>query len=328
MGEDVTRAVTRRALLAGAGGAVGAAAVGAVSAGPAAAEAPPLGPGDPIAGRGARARALGLPPLAATPGLHHRLWGQYDVQPNYSALGKAVSPYGAFCTEADGNLVVGLGLEADLQLTEVAFAVNNSSGASVDGILEYNSFDGSALGVNLATVPVASGGATTLQFGTAALSHRTSAQDNYDAALYTRASGSVRIWSVRLSYIPNGYGFTPIPPKRVYDSRAGDPPPGVTKGQLSNGTRVIDMLNGLSLPVAPRGVLVSLGVVNTSFSGFLALYENGTAWPGTSSINWFVPDEVVATTAYTDVDATGKALAKVPANASTDFFVDVVGYYA
>ena len=105
---------------------------------------------------------------------------------------------------------------------------------------------------------------------------------------------------------------------------------GVTKGPLSNGTRVINLLDGVSLLTAakPKGLLVNLAVVNTSASGFLSLYENGQPDPQTSSINWFTANEIVANTTYTAVDATGRAIAKVPANASTDFFIDVVGYYA
>ena len=134
----------------------------------------------------------------------------------------------------------------------------------------------------------------------------------------------------RLGYIPFGFGYTPIAPKRVYDSRAGNPPLGVTKGPLSNGTRVINLLNGVTLPagVKPKGLLVNLAVVNTSASGFLSLYENGQPDPQTSSINWFTANEIVANTTYSAVDATGSAIAKVPANASTDFFIDVVGFYA
>ena len=331
MADNGADGLTRRALLAGAGGATAALAAGAVTAGPAGATeapVPALGPGDPVAGRGARARSAGLPPLAVTPGLHHRVWGQYDVQPNYSFLGKVVSATGAFCTAADGFLVVGLGLEADLVLTEVTFAADNSSGAAANGILEYNSLDGTQLGVNIATVPVASGPADTIAFGTAAISHRTTSTSFYDASLFTKADGSVRIWGMRLSYVPNGYGLTPITPTRVYDSRPGNPPLGVQKGPLAGGTRDLDLLAGLSLPVVPRGLLVSVGVVSTSPSGFLSLFEAGTTWPGTSSVNWFVSGETAATAAYTDVDATGTATALVPANSSTDFFIDVVGYYA
>ncbi|MFN8038415.1 MAG: hypothetical protein U0Q07_04300 [Acidimicrobiales bacterium] len=334
MADDGAGGLTRRALLAAAGGATAVAATGALTAGPAGAATipgapvPPLGPGDPVAGRGARARSAGLPPLAATPGLHHRMWGQYDVQPNYSFLGKVVSPTGAFCSASDGFLIAGLGLESDIVLTEVTFAADNSSGAAANGILEYNSFDGSQLGVALATVPIASGAADTIAFGTAAVDHRTSASNFYDASLFTKADGSVRIWGIRLSYVPNGYGLTPITPTRVYDSRPGNPPLGVQKGPLAGGTRDIDLLAGLSLPVVPRGVLVSVGVVSTSPSGFLSLFEAGTSWPGTSSVNWFVRHETAATTAYTDVDASGTATALVPSSSSTDFFIDVVGYYA
>ncbi len=205
--------------------------------------------------------------------------------------------------------------------------MSNSSGSSVDLVLESFPIAGGG-GGPIATVSTPTGAANTVQVFSSALSSTINSNNTYDLAIFTLAAGTVRVYSARLGYIPNGYGFTPVTPTRVYDSRAGNPPLGVTKGQLSNGTRVISMLNGVSVPVQPKGVLTNLTVVNTSASGFISLYKNGTSWPGTSSINWFTANEVVANTAYTDVDGAGNAIAKVPANSSTDFFIDVVGYYA
>ena len=152
---------------------------------------------------------------------------------------------------------------------------------------------------------------------------------SYIATLYTYATGTFRIRSLRVAFQPSALAFVATTPTRVYDSRAGNPPLSVTKGPLSNGTRVIDLMTGIVPGVMPypRGVLVNLTVVNTSASGFLALYANGTSFPGTSSINWFAPGEIVANTTYAAVDTAGQAVALVPANAATDFFIDRIGLY-
>ena len=119
-------------------------------------------------------------------------------------------------------------------------------------------------------------------------------------------------------------------PVRIYDSRPGNPPEVGSKSPMANGAiRTIDTkANGSGVPAGATAVLANVTVVNTSASGFLAAFRAGTSTPKASTINWFTANEIVANTAYTDVDPVGQAIAKVPANASTDFFVDVVGYYA
>src|SRR5690606_5733666 len=150
----------------------------------------------------------------------------------------------------------------------------------------------------IGTAVLASG--TGLRPTSATLSHTVDRVTNaYDAGMYTYTDASVRIWSVRIGYVPAEQGFQAITPRRVYDSRAGNPPLDVAKGQLANGTRTINCLKGMMVVGSPlRGVLANVTVVNSSASGFLALYRNGIAFPGTSSLNWFVANEIVANTIY------------------------------
>jgi hypothetical protein len=122
-------------------------------------------------------------------------------------------------------------------------------------------------------------------------------------------------------------------PKRVYDSRPGEQPLNSTKGPISGGasgaTRVVDMTNNTSgVPTTARAALVTLTIVNTSASGgFLALFRNGAPTPTSSSINWFAANQVIATTTVTALDLTAKAAVFCPPNSSTNFFVDVIGFY-
>ncbi|MEZ5143181.1 MAG: hypothetical protein R2726_11785 [Acidimicrobiales bacterium] len=120
-------------------------------------------------------------------------------------------------------------------------------------------------------------------------------------------------------------------PTRIYDSRPGNPPDTVVKGPLANGTsRVVSVNVAAAGPLVPAGttaVLVNAGVVGTSTTGFLALYKNGIAYPGTSNVNWFLTGSIVANLAVVAVDAAARFLAYVSAGSSTDFFVDLVAYW-
>ena len=269
----------------------------------------------------------GLPPLGLVPGVHYRCWGPFDMLPDDWTNGRNLNQ-GAYTPSLGGTLRLDLDLEAGITVVEAAFSATNSTGATVTGRLERASIAGGAA-VQVAAVDFPTTTPNTVDVRGASVANVVVAEaDTWVARLPT--SGNAQWIGFRLGYIPFGFGYTPITPKRVYDSRAGNPPLGVTKGPLSNGTRVINLLNGVTLPagVKPVGLLVNLAVVNTSASGFLSLYKNGIADPGTSSINWFRANEIVANTTFTGVDSTGNAIAKVPANSSTDFFIDVVGYYA
>ncbi|MCU0267205.1 MAG: hypothetical protein MUF83_01025 [Acidimicrobiales bacterium] len=119
-------------------------------------------------------------------------------------------------------------------------------------------------------------------------------------------------------------------PKRVYDSRPGFEPVGVgTKAPLVPGwAREIDLkANGSGVPTKAVGVLVSVVATNTTGGGggFLAIYRNGVAWPGTSNLNWSGPDQSVAVTTVTGVDPV--SWCALYASETTDVVVDVLGYY-
>ncbi len=323
--EPTEPTVSRRAVLAGAGTMAGAIAV-ATTTRPAGATPPPLAPTDPALTQAALAAQAGFPPLAVVPGVRYRTWSYHDATPTNWSYGRVITSTGAH-TSTPASMRIGLGLEAGIAVTEIAFAAQNSSGASAIGSVDRHPLvGGSPTQLGSVTIP---SGLSNVQVVSSAIANKVIGEaESVSAGLVT--SSSVRFFGFRLGYIPFGFGYVPIAPKRVYDSRAGNPPLGVTKGQLTNNSRVINLLNGVTLPagVTPVGLLVNLAVVNTSASGFLSLYQNGIPDPGTSSINWFTANEIVANTTYTGIDTSGNAIAKVPANASTDFFIDVVGYYA
>lgn len=121
--------------------------------------------------------------------------------------------------------------------------------------------------------------------------------------------------------------FVPLDlPKRIYDSRPGLDPAGVTKGKIGNGQeRVIDAKLGGAVPPGASAVQVNLTVTETNDAGYLSLFRNGSSWPGTSSINWAQPGTTVANGTTVAVD--GAAKFKVRCAGETHVVIDVLGYY-
>ena len=126
-----------------------------------------------------------------------------------------------------------------------------------------------------------------------------------------------------------------VAPQRIYDSRDGQQPLDVDKGVLENEAEpVIDASYGGAVPAAANGATPTAALVNltitdtTSDGGFLALFENGTTWQGSSSINW---DAVGTATANTTVslalDADGTFKVRASPGGGTDFVIDVLGYW-
>jgi hypothetical protein len=122
-------------------------------------------------------------------------------------------------------------------------------------------------------------------------------------------------------------------PARIYDSRVGEQPLDVAKGKLSNSAeRVIDAFHDIDVESAtgraPTAALVNLTVTGTtSTGGYLALFPNGQAWPGTSSINWDAVGRAVANTTVVGLDASGRFRVRAAPGGGTDFVIDTLGYW-
>jgi hypothetical protein len=114
-------------------------------------------------------------------------------------------------------------------------------------------------------------------------------------------------------------------PKRVYDSRPGEPPAIDPKSPLApNVVRSIDPAgNSSGVPSSARGVLVTLTIADPTAGGFATAWPSGP-WPGTSNIN-FNAGQNIATTTVVGLGPDAKFL--VLANVATHVLVDIVGYY-
>ena len=119
--------------------------------------------------------------------------------------------------------------------------------------------------------------------------------------------------------------FHAIAPRRVYDSRStGKLTPGedrsVSVANATDGT--LDVV-----PVMATAVALTVTVTETEGTGgFVAVRPSGTAYNGTSSINWFGPNQNLATTVISGLDADRQVTLRAGTQ-YTHIVVDVTGYY-
>ena len=141
-------------------------------------------------------------------------------------------------------------------------------------------------------------------------------------------SATNRARSATIRYLPPAAGIRLLAtPVRVYDSRPGNPPAVNPKTPLAGGAaRAVDCTYGGAVPAGARAVLAGITLVTRSAGGFVALYRNGIAWPGTSSVNWSAAGDVIGGTQIIALDASGAFAAYCAPGASTDLLVDVQGY--
>ena len=122
----------------------------------------------------------------------------------------------------------------------------------------------------------------------------------------------------------NGLLLSQLSPQaRKLDTRN----PGPLTGKIITGqTKTLALTP--ELIVGAKSALVNLTVTNTEGSGFLGLFPSRTPWPGTSSINWSGPNQVVANSATVAVSPEGSIDIFCGGGGRTHVVVDLVGYYS
>jgi hypothetical protein len=119
--------------------------------------------------------------------------------------------------------------------------------------------------------------------------------------------------------------FIPLNPSvRAYDSRTSSGGP----GPLNAGATATVSLNVTGgVPKGASAALVNLTIVDTQGAGgYLTLYAANASNPGTSNINWSSPGTILANNATVAVDPNA-AINVYAGNQSTDFIIDILGYY-
>jgi hypothetical protein len=121
---------------------------------------------------------------------------------------------------------------------------------------------------NQVIVPVGDGGA--IELYTLSAAHLLA-----DVAGYVTADGADRT-STGL--------FVPLPPARVFDTRAGEPGGG-PKGLLAGGATITPAIAGVAgVPDSAGGVVLNVTMIGTA-PGFATLWPAGDDRPGTSTVN-------------------------------------------
>ncbi len=150
----------------------------------------------------------------------------------------------------------------------------------------------------------------------------------------TDDSGSQR-W--RRLAAPNSAGaFSAITPARVYDSRWSGVA-GVTTGVLNTGElREISVADGRgptgsvttanAVPEGARAIAYNLTITGTAGGGFLAVSPGGTS-TSASSINWAATGIDLANAAIVGTSSTRTIRVAAGGPGSTNFIVDVTGYW-
>jgi phosphodiesterase/alkaline phosphatase D-like protein len=122
-----------------------------------------------------------------------------------------------------------------------------------------------------------------------------------------------------------GYYFT-VTPCRVIDTRQPAGPrggPSLAAGQQ----RLVTVAGVCGIPSTARAVVVNVTAVVPTAAGFLNLYPAGSFMPGTSVLN-YAAGQIRANNAVVELGAGGAvAVASGQPSGTTDFLIDVGGYF-
>jgi len=149
------------------------------------------------------------------------------------------------------------------------------------------------------------------------------------------AAGSPGSWRRITAPEPSGGGFHPLPPTRVYDSRAENGGAGPLVAPVSRNVSVADgrdlKTGAVTVPgLVPAGavaVTCNVTVVNTQPpGGFLTLNPGGLTSASAATINWFGAAQILNNGVTVAVDG-NRLLTVVAGGSGTDFVIDVTGYF-
>lgn len=315
--------LSRRGFLglgAAAGAAAGVAAIGATGA----LAAAPVSTGSPGQARGAARPRTAISPLTPLPGnavlttVGLSDWAVYSgASLNFVPPDGVYALGGAPYIEAPVNIPAG----STIILVDV-YTVFGTTASSVD----YEIFtDNIVFGtVNPIAFATASGSSTYLQTVLFLGSRFVGPFEHVLLqAIGTSVNGAAA--GAVVAYIPPAPNFHAITPSRAYDSR-------LTGGPILSGAqRTISVATTTGgAPLVPSGassVTYNLTVADTVGTGFLGLFPTGTAWAGNSSVNWFTTNELDANGGVVALGGDRQINVICGGGGSTDFIVDVTGYF-
>ena len=117
--------------------------------------------------------------------------------------------------------------------------------------------------------------------------------------------------------------FTPITPKRAYDSRE----PGAGGPIACTQSRTTSVAIGGDVPVGSKAVAFNLTLDQTVNAGYLTVTPGGTTLlPLASTINWYRNNQVIANGAAVNISA-DRTVTTFAGCGSTQYIIDVAGYF-
>lgn len=207
----------------------------------------------------------------------------------------------------------------------------------------------SALGVALEASGGTIGTMTTgtysaLLLGATAFAPTAASSHAYEAGEMTRGPGGVLWYCVesgtpgkwRTLSAPTGAGsFYAVTPARAYDSRLSTYP---QNGVLGSGqNRTISVANRYDVngtlvtsnfvPTGATAVFANVTVVDTVGAGYLAVNPGGTTAVAASTINWSASGQVLANGISLTLNASREITVVNGSGGSTQFIIDITGYW-
>jgi hypothetical protein len=144
------------------------------------------------------------------------------------------------------------------------------------------------------------------------------------------ATPTNQLCAMRVAYeVPSQGTYTPITPCRVIDTRGISPPtPPYGAPSLTGGVaRDFQVTGSCSVPAGAIAVSGNVSVTNTGGPGYVAIWTQGTAWPGNATVNYSAAAQTVGNSALIPLSATGKITAQAFNTGTTDLIIDVTGWY-
>jgi hypothetical protein len=149
----------------------------------------------------------------------------------------------------------------------------------------------------------------------------------------TDALGQVATATVSIAVVTPG-PYSPLPPARICDTRAGNPsglsgPAAQCNGNgngltiPSGGSRTINVGGSFGVPAGATAVVLNVTVVNPAAAGYVTAYPAGAVVPFASNID-YVQGQVVPNLVEVGVGSAGQV--SFFASTRTDLVVDVEGY--
>ena len=255
----------------------------------------------------------------------------YDFQPEAPQDGRFVTSLGTIADVKQANVEALVRLPAGAVPTNVEWTVFNSAGLTTVVVYQVTWPNILLTSAGFTQVDASNAGLQTVQ---TPLDTKPADPNHYLLRMPTLRDGTRAVYTAELFYNeldPPAAApvatqtFVPIAPGRVYDSR-------VTGGKVHDGEeRVVSLAHVLNstTEVVPSGAIaaaLTATVTETEGAGYIAVFPADATWGGTSSLNWFGPDQNLATAVISKLDADRQVKVRGGVN-PTHVVIDVAGYW-